>query len=81
LFRQKFRDLIQNILAVASDLNVKTLAMPPLGVGRCDYPPNLVARIMKEEVEQRLKTVDGDTLKEIRFVIPESQAAMLKVCF
>ncbi|WAR22518.1 PAR14-like protein [Mya arenaria] len=63
------RSVMQQCLARASELELKTIAIPAFGTGNLKYPPTLVAGEMFSSVERFAQDTKKTTLKKVMFVV------------
>ena len=56
-----------------------SLAIPPIGVGKLGFEPRFVASVMREEVFEFSRRNPQTSLKEVRFVVYQSDNASIQV--
>ena len=66
-------------LVKADENKFSTLAFPALGAGALAFPPDMVAKIMKETVNNFEKSHPDTTLRKIVFVIYYTDKDIFKV--
>lgn len=57
------------------------MALPPLGTGNLQFPPEEVATVMLREVERFDQTHVGTTLKDVFIVVYEKDLSKLAVSY
>ena len=60
--------MVELLLKKASELKMKSIALPALGTGTLGFPRDVVAQIMIDSVFKFSKATSNTSLKEIRFV-------------
>lgn len=66
---QSIRSLLKAIYLEAHANLVTSIAIPAVGTGNLKVPPDVVARIMYEQVEEFSQTQLGTTLRDVCFVV------------
>ena len=63
----------------AHKAKLQSIALPALGTGVLGMPPNESATVMYEEVDKFSRKCPSTTVKDVRFVIFETDTSVLQV--
>ncbi|XP_022096545.1 poly [ADP-ribose] polymerase 14-like isoform X2 [Acanthaster planci] len=70
--------LVQSLLKQAETLKMVSMAIPALGTGNLNYPPDVTARVMYEAVVTFSSQHPNAVLKDIRFVVYDKDTKTIK---
>ena len=73
------RNFLRNILCRADQDKMKSVAMPAIGTGNLQIPPQLVTQVMYDEVSQFSCTHPRTTLRDISFVVYHQDMGVIAV--
>ena len=79
-FFQTFRKFMSGVLKKAHEINAQSIALPAIGTGNLKIPPAHVAQWMYSEVEEFSRNNPTTSLRNVKFVINDTDTAILSVC-
>ena len=79
MFLQILRRFVSSCLQETGKNNMTSIAIPPIGVGKLGYDPRFVASVMRDEVFEYSRRNPQTSLKEVRFVLYQSDYPSIQV--
>ena len=71
--------MLTNCFQEASNNNVESLAIPPIGIGKLDFDPRFVALVVRQELLQFSRCNPQTTLRDVRCVVYQKDDRVIQV--
>ena len=76
---QVLRTLLTNCFQEASNNKAKSLAIPPIGIGKLDFDAQFVASVMRDELLKFSHRNPQTTLRHVRFLVFQTDDRVIRV--
>ncbi|KAK7507233.1 hypothetical protein BaRGS_00001168 [Batillaria attramentaria] len=72
--QQQLKVAVENVLKLADDKNLKTVALPSISSGNAGFPKQTAAQIILQSIRNYFNTTSSSSLKQIFFVLYDTES-------